>query len=101
MSIVFDDNYKNQICCRITVRIGEAVKNNELSEDELPEVCTYVLVAFEDMKTYEDLNDLLFKLTARWPFFEDVTADESKLNSTVSSIENMFNRQPQNLPAGV
>lgn len=101
MPVVFDETYKNQICCRITVRIGEAVKNKELPESELPEVCTYVLVAFEDMKTYDDLNDLLYKLTARWPFFSDIVDGEQKMNSTLSSIENLFNRNSNTAQAGV
>lgn len=72
MTEKIDEKFLNRLCCRITIRLGKAAKYGEIQNHELNEVCTYILVSFESMKTSHDVMSLFHRLTYRWPFFEDL-----------------------------
>lgn len=67
--------HMDMITCRITVRIAQAIKNRELSDDELPEVCHFVLVAVETIRESADMRTFLETLSRRWPIFAQVTRE--------------------------
>jgi hypothetical protein len=90
MALVFDEKYRNNIGCRITIRIGQAIKDGELPEEEIKEICAYVLVAIQDIKTEDEFSSFCFLLSARWPFLKQLTEEEIKKIHTADSIENMF-----------
>lgn len=90
MALTFDKTYKDKVGVQITVRIGQGIKNGELPETELPEVCSYVLVAFETMGSVNELLDFLRKLSARWPMFTDIYQNELKNAQAVAVIEQTF-----------
>jgi len=90
MAISFDETYKNKIGMKITVRIGQAIKSGELSDNDLPEVCNYVLIAIETIKSHNELIDFLGNLTNRWPVFSSILTQEIKQQEAVTTIESMF-----------
>jgi hypothetical protein len=94
MSVTFDDNYRNQITISLTVRIGRAINSGELDDDEICEVCSYVTVALDTIKSKEEMTDFLIKMSARWPLFQEILDEENKRNNTLSQIDDMLlNRQ--------
>jgi hypothetical protein len=90
MAAPIPPTHLNTIGCRITVRISEAIKNNELPDDELPELCAYLAVALKDIRTDEELMRFLVVLSARWPFLKSVSGDITGGLSTLSHIEEAF-----------
>lgn len=90
MAISFDETYKNKVGMKITVRIGQAIKSGELSDNDLPEVCNYVLIAIETIKNHDELIGFLTNLTDRWPFFSHILTSEIKQQEAITSIESMF-----------
>ena len=65
----------NTIGCRITVRIAQAIKNRELDDNELPEICHFVLVAVDSITDTTDMRQFLETLSRRWPIFAPLTAE--------------------------
>jgi hypothetical protein len=90
MSATFDENYKNKMTLTLTVRIGKALKSGELDENELCEVCSYVSVAMDTIKSVEEVTDFLTKISARWPFFQEVLNEQKKTDNTIAQIDTMF-----------
>jgi len=90
MSGTFDENYKNKITLSLTVRIGKALKSGELDENELCEVCSYVAVAMDTIKSIEELTDFLTVTSARWPFFQEILEEHKKTDNTIAQIDKMF-----------
>lgn len=74
----------------LTVRIGKALKSGELDENELCEVCSYVEVAMDSIKSTEEATDFLTKMSARWPFFQEVLNEQKKMDNTLTQIDKMF-----------
>ncbi len=74
----------------MTVGIGKALKSGDLDENELCEVCSYVSVALDTIQSTEELIDFLTKMSARWPFFQEVLDEQKKMDNTVTQIDKMF-----------
>jgi len=87
---MFDENYKNKMTLSLTVRIGRAIKSGELDDNELCEVCSYVAVAMDTIKSIEEVADFLTKMSARWPFFQEVLNEHKKMDNTIAQIDKMF-----------
>lgn len=90
MAVSFDDAYRKNAGVKISVRIGQAIKDGELPDDEVHELCAYVLVAIQDMRSEEEYLHFLITLTARWPFFRQLADSERAKLATVTNIETMF-----------
>ena len=100
MAFPFDETYKNKVGCKITVRIGQAIKNGELGESEIQEICAYVLVAVQDVKSHDELNDFLTILSARWNFLKDTVEEIRGKYQTAANIEDMFASRQAALAGG-
>ena len=87
---MFDENYKNKMTLSLTIRIGKALKSGELGENELCEVCSYVSVAMDTIKSIEEVTDFLTKMSARWPFFQEILDEQKKMDKTITQIDTMF-----------
>jgi hypothetical protein len=93
MAFIFDEKLRNNIGCRITIRIGEAIKDGELPEDEIQQICAYLLVAITDIKTEEEFINFLFILSGRWPFVKEVCEEEKQKILAAINIEKTFTQR--------
>lgn len=78
MSVVCDEKYKNTVGARICIRLAHAIKSREIRDEELPEVCNFVLVAIKTIDSLNGMVDFLSTLAARWPVFSGIYIGEKK-----------------------
>lgn len=63
------------IGCKITLRIAQAIKASEVKDEELPELCQFVLVAIDSIRNSQEMKQFLETLARRWTMFDAVVAD--------------------------
>jgi hypothetical protein len=93
MSIVFNEEYRNKIGCKITLRFSEAIRDGEIPDEEIEEVANFVLSALKAIESANELMDFLDKLTHRWPCFANIQESENSQQTTVNNIENSLIRR--------
>lgn len=74
----FDEIYKNSLGKQLTVRLAEALRNQEISEEELPVVANYILENIDNIVNHSQLLDFLTNLGQRWPIFSNILVLEKK-----------------------
>jgi hypothetical protein len=70
-----EDQVVKAIGCKITLRIAQGIKAKEIGDDELPELCQFVLVAVDSIRNSEEMRQFLETLTRRWTMFAGVTGE--------------------------
>jgi hypothetical protein len=68
-------DHVNIIGCKITVRIAQAIKNRELDDNDLPEICHFVLVAVDSITSSSEMRQFLDTLSKRWPIFSQLSSE--------------------------
>jgi vesicle coat complex subunit len=68
--------YKNKITERVARRLADAVKNGEVTMDELPEVSAYVLDNIDKATNNSELLTFLEELGQKYSFFAQLLTAE-------------------------
>ncbi|MBI2430782.1 MAG: hypothetical protein HYV39_02100 [Candidatus Levybacteria bacterium] len=71
-----DEAYKNKIGERVMRRVIEAFKNQEINENELSTICSYILDNIDNTKSNAELVDFLSDLSKKWPMFSQILIAE-------------------------
>lgn len=79
MTQQINEEYRNLIGYELTLRLAQAIKNQEISVLEAPYVSKFILNNIDHVKNREDMVTFLAKLAKDWPFFNDVL-NSDKLN---------------------
>lgn len=76
MDISTDEAYKDRIGERLTLRMAQALKDGEITEDELPVIASYLLENIDKCKNSSEIFDFLVKIAKKWSFFENILTIE-------------------------
>lgn len=71
-----DEVYKNKIGARLTKILLDALENGEVSEEESPEISSYILDNINKAKDNAALFDFLTTISKKWPIFSKALATE-------------------------
>lgn len=85
-----DDSYKNNIGAKLTNRLGLALEQHEIEEEDAVQIIDMILPAFEIMTQKEELIDFLSKLSSTWPFFAELVDEETTKLQAGDTIEQLF-----------
>lgn len=91
------DAYRNKIGERLTIRLAKAIKDQEISVDEYPEVSSYILENIDKATSNSELFQFLEDIAKKWPIFSDVSAGEQAevaqkdTQEKVEEVKNLIN----------
>jgi hypothetical protein len=88
--MTIDTAYKNNLANKLAHRISAAVQNGELPGTEITPACNMVLAAIETMATEEDVLAFFDKLSACWPFFNEIIEAQDRQEQTIDRITDQF-----------
>lgn len=71
-----DAAYRDKIGMLLTDRLISALKNNEISEEEMPNVTSFILGGIDAVQTQEQMLTFLQDLNTKWPIFSSVVTVE-------------------------
>ncbi len=90
------DLYRDKIGDRLTRRLAQAYKDEEISRDELSEISTYILENIDKATDNSGILQFLENISAQWPFLSDMVAGEKEeissqdQNEKVSQIDTLI-----------
>jgi len=64
------DEHRTEIERKILKAIINALENNQVTEEDLPNIADFVLARIDDCKNHDQLIKFLDELSQKWPFFE-------------------------------
>jgi len=95
MAISIDEEYKNSVGCKITLRFAEAIQQGEIPSHDLESVSRFVTGSLGKVNSKEELLSFLRSLAIRWPSFESVFHHEIQQIQTANSIQDNFTNRSQ------
>lgn len=75
------DAYKDKIGQRVTLRLEQAIKNQEVSEGEGSEISSYILDNIDLAKNNIEIFDFLEALAKKWPIFTSIIAADNEVKA--------------------
>lgn len=72
----FDEIYKNRVGKHLTIRLALALKNGEITEQELPIIARFILDHIDNILNHEQLIQFLTNLSQKWPVFNHILTIE-------------------------
>lgn len=72
-----DDTYKNKIGERVVRRLGQALKDGEISLEDASVISSYLLDNIDKAKDNLQLFNFLEGLAKRWPIFSNILTAET------------------------
>jgi hypothetical protein len=87
---LLSDEYKNNVGIKLTQRLGLALEQGEVELEDVEDVSSTILGAFESIQSQEEMDTFLQTLSTRWSFFTDVVTEEKGKQSTIDDIVHQF-----------
>lgn len=87
---VLSSEYKNTVGIKLTQRLGLALEQDEVEVEEVEDISSTILEAFQAIQTQEEMDTFLQRLSTQWPFFTDVVTEEKNRRSAIDSIVHQF-----------
>lgn len=75
-SMAVDEAYKNKIGERLTKRIADALRGQEISQEEAANISSYILENIDKVEDNVQLVDFLTDLSQKWPIFSSILTTE-------------------------
>ncbi|MCL4353719.1 hypothetical protein M1615_04660 [Patescibacteria group bacterium] len=74
----FDEAYKNKIGERLTRRLAEAIKNQEIDQEKAVFLASYILSNLDGAQDNSQLADFVSGLSSEWPMFSRISTNSTE-----------------------
>jgi hypothetical protein len=95
MAISIDEEYKNNLVYKITLRFADAIQAGEIPSHEMGNISRFVTGSMAKISTKEELINFLRSLAIRWSSFEDVFHHEVDQIRTANTIGDTILNRPK------